>query len=82
MPTGATHIRFICVHLGITLILVLGFYSGLSGRVRTVSLFSLCVVLLLSSRFTATALVWLSNFLKYVFGIPLFIPGNIKINVS
>jgi hypothetical protein len=29
-------------------------------------LFSLYVVLLLSSRFTASALVWLSNFLKYL----------------
>jgi hypothetical protein len=48
-------IYFSFVHLGITLILVLGFYSGLSGRVRTVYLFSLCVVSLLSSRFTASA---------------------------
>jgi hypothetical protein len=54
------------VHLGITLILVLGFYSGLSSRVRMVYLFSLCIVLLLSSRFAATALVWFSNFLKYL----------------
>jgi hypothetical protein len=46
--------------------LVLGFYSGLSGRARTVYLFSLCVVSLLSSRFTASALVWYSNFLKYL----------------
>jgi hypothetical protein len=46
--------------------LVLGFYSGLSARVRTVYLFSLCVVSLLSSRFTASALVWFSNFLKYL----------------
>jgi general stress protein CsbA len=37
------------VYLGIILILVLGFYSGLSGRVRTVYLFSLCVVSLSSS---------------------------------
>jgi hypothetical protein len=44
------------VHLGIILILVLGFYSGLSGKVRMVYLFSLCVVSLLSSRFTASAL--------------------------
>jgi hypothetical protein len=51
------------VHLGIILILVLGFYSGLSGKVRTVYLFSLCVVSLLSSRFTSSALVWFSNFL-------------------
>jgi hypothetical protein len=66
MPSGVTHIRTFFVHLGITLILVLGFYSGLSGRVRTVYLFSLCVVLLLSSRFTANALVWFCNFLKYL----------------
>jgi hypothetical protein len=54
------------VHLGIILILVLGFYSVLSGRVRAVYLLSLCVVSLLSSRFTASALVWFSNFLKYL----------------
>jgi hypothetical protein len=42
---------FSFVHLDITLILVLGFYSGLSGRVRTVYLSSLCVASLLSSRF-------------------------------
>jgi hypothetical protein len=35
----------------------LGFYSGVSSRVRTVYLFSLYVVSLLSSRFTASALV-------------------------
>jgi hypothetical protein len=57
---------FFCVHLGIILILALGFYSGLSGRVGAVYLFSLCVVSLLSSRFTANASVWLSNFLKYM----------------
>jgi hypothetical protein len=57
---------FFFVHLDIILILVLGFYSGLSGRVRTVYLFSLCVVLLLCSRFTASALVWFPNFLKYL----------------
>jgi hypothetical protein len=44
---------------------VLGFYSGLSDRVGTVYFFSRCVVSLLSSRFTASALVWFSNFLKY-----------------
>jgi hypothetical protein len=59
---GVTYILF--VHLDIILIPVLGFYSGLSGRLRTVYLFSLCVVSLLSSRFTASALVWFSNFLK------------------
>jgi hypothetical protein len=46
--------------------LVLGFYSGLSGRVRAVYLFSLCVVSVLSIRFNASALAWLYNFLKYV----------------
>jgi hypothetical protein len=65
MPSGVTHILSF-VHLGIILILVLGVYSGVSGRVLTVYLFSLCVVSLLSSRFTATALVWFSNFLKYL----------------
>jgi hypothetical protein len=54
------------VHLGIILILVLGFYSGLFGRVGAVYLFSLCVVSLLSSRITVIALVWFSNFLKYL----------------
>jgi hypothetical protein len=38
--------------------LMLGFYSGLSGRVRTVYLFSLRVVSLLSTRFAASALVF------------------------
>jgi hypothetical protein len=65
MPSGVTHILFF-VHLGIILILVLGFYSGLSSRVRTVYLFSLCVVSLFSSKFTASAFVWVSNFLKYL----------------
>jgi hypothetical protein len=49
------------IDLGIILILALGFYSGLSGIVRTVYHFSLCVVSLLSSKFTASALVWSSN---------------------
>jgi hypothetical protein len=53
-------------HLDIILILVLGFYSGLFGRVRTVYLFSLCVVSLLSRRFTASPLVWFSYFHKYL----------------
>jgi hypothetical protein len=66
MPIGVTHILFISVHLDIILILVLGFYSGLSGRVRTMYLFSLYAVSLLSSRFTATALVWFSNFLIHM----------------
>jgi hypothetical protein len=42
---------------------VLGFYSGLSGRVRTVCLFSLYVVSLM---FTASAFVWFYNVLKYL----------------
>jgi hypothetical protein len=69
MPSGVTHRPihvFLFVHLGIILILVLGFYSGLSRRVRTVYLFSLCVVSLLSSRVTASVLVWFSNFFKYL----------------
>jgi hypothetical protein len=41
---------FFLVHLGIILIHVLGFYSGLSGRDRMAYLFSLCVVSLLSSK--------------------------------
>jgi hypothetical protein len=54
-------------HLDIILILLLGFYySDLSGRVRTVYLFSLYVVSLLPSRFTASVLVWFYNFLKYL----------------
>jgi hypothetical protein len=65
MPSGVTHILFF-VHLGIILILVLGFYSGLCSRFRTEYRFSLCVVPLLSSRFAASALVWFSNFLKYL----------------
>jgi hypothetical protein len=56
---------FFFVHLAITLILVLGFYSSLSFIVRLVYLFSLRVVSLLFSRFTASTLVWFYNFLKY-----------------
>jgi hypothetical protein len=52
------------VHLGITLILVLGHYSGLSGRHRAMYFFSLGVFSLLSSMFTASVLVWFSNFRK------------------
>jgi hypothetical protein len=67
MPSGVTLILFFfVVHFGVILILVSGVYSGLSGRVRTVYLFRLCVVSLLSSRFTASALVRLSNFIKYL----------------
>jgi hypothetical protein len=58
--------KYTLFHIGIILILVLGFYSGLSGGVRTLYHFSLCVVSLFSSRFTASALVWFSNFLKYL----------------
>jgi hypothetical protein len=58
--------RFCFVHLSIVLIIVLGFYLGLSGRDRTVYIFSLCVVSLLSGRFTGGALVMFSNFLKYL----------------
>jgi hypothetical protein len=65
MPSGVTHILIFLVHLGINLMIVLGFYSGLSGSVRIVHLFSLCVVSPLSSRFIVSALVWFSNFLKY-----------------
>jgi hypothetical protein len=70
MSSGVTHILF--VQLSIILIPVLGFYSSLSGRVRTVYLSSLCAVSVLSSRFTASALVWFSNFLKYWYSTFLF----------
>jgi hypothetical protein len=53
-------------YLSIILIFVLGVYTGLPGRVRAEYLFSLCVISLLSSRFNASALVWFSNFLKYL----------------
>jgi hypothetical protein len=66
MPGGVTHILNFFVPLRIILILVLGVYSGLSGRVRTVYLLSLCVVSLLSARFTATTSVCFSNFLNYL----------------
>jgi hypothetical protein len=56
MPSGVIHILFFA-HLYIILILVLGFYSGSSGRVRKVYLFSLYVVSLLCGRFTASAFV-------------------------
>jgi hypothetical protein len=39
MPSGITHIPFF-VRLGIILILVLGVYSGVSGRVRMGYLFT------------------------------------------
>jgi hypothetical protein len=38
----------------------------MSGSIMTVYLFSLCIVSLLSSKFTARALVWFSNFFKYL----------------
>jgi hypothetical protein len=63
---------FSFVHLGIILILIFGFYSGLSGRVRTVYLFSLCVVSLLSSRFTASVLVWFLIFVSIWYSTFLF----------
>jgi hypothetical protein len=63
MPSGVTHILF---SLRYHFKSCMGFYSGLSGRVRTVYLFSLCVVSLLSTRFTASAFAWFSNFLKYL----------------
>jgi hypothetical protein len=52
------------VHLGIILILLLWFYSGLSGRFRTVYLISLCVVSLLSIMFNASALNGFLTFFK------------------
>jgi fucose permease len=66
MTSGVKLICSFFVHLGIILILILGVYSDLSGRVRTVYLVSLCVVSLLSSRFAASALVWAYNFRKYL----------------
>jgi hypothetical protein len=62
MPAGKLFQSFFFFHLGIILILALGFYSGLSGRVRMVYLLSLCIVSLLSTRFTVSALVRFSNF--------------------
>jgi hypothetical protein len=59
----ALHIYFF-VHLGIILVLLFGLYLGLPGGVRTVYFLTLCVVLLLSNMFTASELVWFSNFLK------------------
>jgi hypothetical protein len=66
MSSDVIHILLLVFHLGIILILVLGFYSGQSGRDRTLCIFSLCVVSLLSSRFSASALVWFFNFLNYL----------------
>jgi hypothetical protein len=55
-PYGPSwHVTGIALHFTLSL----GFYSGLPGRIRTVFLFSLCSICsLLSSRFTASALVW------------------------
>jgi hypothetical protein len=53
-----------------------GVYSGLSGRVRTVYLFSLRVVSILSSRFTASALMCVSDFLKYLESILFYFPEH------
>jgi hypothetical protein len=66
MPSGVTHTLLSFVHLGIILILAVRFYSGLSGRVKMVYLFSLCVVSLLSSMFIVSALMWFCNFLMYL----------------
>jgi hypothetical protein len=58
------------IHIFFLLLLLLRYHFnsciGVSERVRTLYLFSLCVVSLLSSRFTASALVWFYNFLKYL----------------
>jgi hypothetical protein len=79
MPSGVS----LFVQLGIILILVLRFYSGLSGRVRTVYLSSLCVVSLLSSRFTASAFVWFPHFLKYLlFHFFISLSTELKIKCS
>jgi hypothetical protein len=65
MPSGLNNILvFLFIHLRTIFIIVLWFYSDLSGRVRSVYLFSLCAVSLLSSGFTASALVWFSDLLK------------------
>jgi hypothetical protein len=66
MPNGITRKVVSLVRLGIVLMPVLRVHSALSGSDWTVYLFSLCVVSLLSSRFTAGALVWSSNFPKYL----------------
>jgi hypothetical protein len=58
MPSGVTHIHFL-VHLGIILILVLGVYSGLSGRVRTAYLVSPCIVSLASRAIAQAVSRWL-----------------------
>jgi hypothetical protein len=55
MPNGVSYIL---------MYIPFGVYSGLSDRVRMVYLFSLCVVSLLSSRFTSSELVCFSNLLR------------------
>jgi hypothetical protein len=57
MPSGVIQVLLFLVHLGIILILVLVFYSGLSGIIGTVYLSSLCIVSLMRSSFTARVLV-------------------------
>jgi hypothetical protein len=69
MSSSVTYTTVSFCSLRYHLILALGFYSSLSGRVRTLDRFSQCVVSLLSSRFAASALAWFSNFLKYVLNI-------------
>jgi hypothetical protein len=64
MPSGVTHVLVSFCSLRYHFNAYMGFYSGLSGRVRTVYLCLLCVVSLLSGRFTAIALLWFSHFLK------------------
>jgi hypothetical protein len=71
MSSGVTHILFSIV-LGVILILALGVYSGLSGRDRTVYLFSLYVFSLLPSRFTASTLIWFYIFLSTWYSTFLF----------
>jgi hypothetical protein len=67
MPCGITHI-ILFFSLRYQFNSHIGGFSGLSDRVRTVYLSSLCVVSVLSSGFTASALlvVWFSNFLRYL----------------
>jgi hypothetical protein len=68
-----SYARFFFVHLVIIFILLLGFYSDLPRRVRTVYLFNLCVVSLLSSKFALSALVWFPNFKYLALHCALFI---------
>jgi hypothetical protein len=75
MPSGVTYISFCWLTYHSNCIIVLGFYSGMSGRARTVYLSSLCEVPLLSSRFTASALVWFSNFKYLVFHVFISVRG-------